>query len=435
MIKVFEAFAGYGSQRMALRNLGIEHEVVGISEIDKFAIKSYMAVHGETKNYGDISKIDPNELPEIDLFTYSFPCQDISVAGNQKGLDMESGTRSSLLWECLKIIQEKKPKYLLMENVKNLVGKKHINNFYMFLGYLEMFGYKNYWKVLNAKDYGIPQNRERVFVVSILGGGDYEFPQKQSLKTRLKNLLEVKVEEKYYLKSDKANQLLFDIASKFKLKDMQTGCDMSIKNAKTREIANCLMARYDSGVTNKQAEGTAIIERIGGIFDTKNSRRQAGAIYSKEGISPTLDTMQGGWRQPSVLVKQNTKKGYIKLDVPGIFDGDRPNSKTRRGRVIDNGQTVNTLTCAGVQGLRYLGEDFRIRKLTPKECWRLMGCIDKDFEKAEKVNSNSQLYKQAGNSIVVNVLEEIFRNLLLNKVEKRFLYDVTETGEKQGRLF
>ena len=149
--------------------LGIEHEVVAIAEIDKYAVASYEAIHGDYPNLGDISKIDPNDIPNHDLFTYSFPCQDISVAGKQKGLDMDSGTRSGLLWECQKVIDAKKPKYLLMENVKNIVGKKHKHNFDKWLEWLEQQGYSNYWQVLNAKDYGVPQNRERVFCVSILG--------------------------------------------------------------------------------------------------------------------------------------------------------------------------------------------------------------------------------------------------------------------------
>lgn len=169
MLRVFEAFAGIGTQRMALRNLGIPHEVVAISEIDKFAIKSYEAIHGPVNNLDDISKINPDTIPDHDLFTYSFPCQDISVAGKQAGLDINSGTRSGLLWECQKVIATKKPKYLLMENVKNLVGKKHKPNFDKWLDWLDSQGYTNYWQVLNAKDYGIPQNRERVFCVSILG--------------------------------------------------------------------------------------------------------------------------------------------------------------------------------------------------------------------------------------------------------------------------
>ena len=176
MLRVFEAFAGYGSQSIALRNLGIEHEVVAISEIDKYAIKAYETIHGPTNNLGDICKIDPNDIPDHDLFTYSFPCQDLSVAGKQAGLG--KGTRSGLLYECEKVIEAKKPKYLLLENVKNLVGKKCKPQFDEWLDYLESLGYTNYWQVLNAKDYGVPQNRERVFVVSILGEHKpYEFPK------------------------------------------------------------------------------------------------------------------------------------------------------------------------------------------------------------------------------------------------------------------
>lgn len=169
-LRVFEAFSGYGSQSIALKRLGIDFEVVAISEIDKYAIKAYEAIHGPVNNVGDISKVRLSQIPDHDLFTYSFPCQDISVAGKQGSLEKGSGTRSSLLWECQRIIRFKRPKYLLLENVKNLVGKKHKEHFDEWLKVLEGFGYKNTWKVLNAKDYGVPQNRERVFVVSILGG-------------------------------------------------------------------------------------------------------------------------------------------------------------------------------------------------------------------------------------------------------------------------
>lgn len=209
MLRVFEAFAGIGTQRMSLRNLGIPHEVVAIAEIDKFALKSYEAIHGPVNNLGDISKINPDTIPDHDLFTYSFPCQDISVAGKQAGLDVDSGTRSGLLWECQKVIATKKPKYLLMENVKNLVGKKHKPNFDKWLDWLESQGYTNYWQVLNAKDYGVPQNRERVFCVSILGEHiPYVFPEKQELTIRLKDILEDSVDEKYYLSEEKTKQLI-----------------------------------------------------------------------------------------------------------------------------------------------------------------------------------------------------------------------------------
>lgn len=368
MIKVFESFAGVGTQRMALRNLGIEHEVVGISEIDKFALKSYMAIHGETKNFGDITKIKTEELSDFNLFTYSFPCQDISVAGKQEGLDEESGTRSSLLWECERIIKDKRPNYLLMENVKNLVGKRHKKNFDKWLEILEGYGYTNYWQVLNAKDYGIPQNRERVFVVSRLDGKGYTFPKPFELEIRLKDILEDEVDEKYYLREEQAEKL--------KLNDFKS---------EYNELKSV---------------------RLGGTFDKENQKHQAGSVWDKEQLAPTLDTMQGGWRQPSVMIKNATKKGYIEATDGDGIDLAFLNSDTRRGRV-QNGmsQTLDTRDSKGVIN------QFRIRKLTPLECWRLMGILDEDFYKAQKVNSNSQLYKQAGNAIVVDVLEGIFKQL------------------------
>ena len=157
---MIELFAGIGSQTQALKNAGIEHESVAISEIDKYALQSYELLHGKTLNLGDISTIDPNSAPDCDLITYSFPCQDLSVAGAQLGAEEGSGTRSSLLWECKKLIEAKKPRFLLMENVKNLVGATHKANFEKWLDYLSSLGYSNYWKVLN--EIGRASCRERV---------------------------------------------------------------------------------------------------------------------------------------------------------------------------------------------------------------------------------------------------------------------------------
>ena len=298
MLRVFEAFAGYGSQSIALRNLGIEYEVVAISEIDKYAIKAYEAIHGPTNNLGDICKIDPSDIPDHDLFTYSFPCQDLSVAGKQAGLS--KGTRSGLLYECEKIIEAKRPKYLLLENVKNLVGKKFKPQFDEWLGYLEGLGYTNYWKVLNAKDYGVPQNRERVFVVSILGEHEpYEFPYEKELTTNVFDFLEKNIDNKYYLSNNA-------IAT---IKKHEPKRDSHIMPTLTTELAHC-------------------------------------------------------W-----------------------------------------GKNATPRIC------KVLGE---YRRITPREAFRFMGLNNSDIDKIQNANiSETQQYKMAGNSIVVNVLEAIFKNLFM----------------------
>ena len=228
MLKVIEAFAGVGSQRMALRNLGIKHEVVGIFEIDKFALKSYEAIHGECPNLGDISKIDVKNVPKHDLFTYSFPCQDLSIAGKQKGM-IRGVTRSGLLYECERIIRYCKPKYLLLENVKNLVGKKNKPQFDEWLKFLEDLGYTNYWKVLNAKDYGVPQNRERVFVASVLGDHKpYSFPLPIKLDKSIKDILEDEVDEKYYM-----NKPFHLVNKKNEATELQIKAHRSIKSVQS----------------------------------------------------------------------------------------------------------------------------------------------------------------------------------------------------------
>lgn len=208
MLKVFTAFSGYDSQCLALNRLNLDYELVGWSEIDKYAIQAHNALFPQwaDRNYGDISKIDWSQVPDFDLFTYSSPCQDFSNAGLQRGGEEGSGTRSSLLWECRRAIVVKRPKYLLLENVKALVSKKFMPLFQKWVAELDSYGYDNTWSVLNSKDFGIPQNRERVFLVSILReegfNRSYHFPKPFKLEKRLKDVLEENVDEKYYL-SDK----------------------------------------------------------------------------------------------------------------------------------------------------------------------------------------------------------------------------------------
>lgn len=214
-LRCFYAFAGYNSQKMALQRLadnfpGFHHVCVGWSEIDENAIKANNAVFPEDKdkNFGDITKIDWEKVPDFDLFTYSFPCQSISSSGKQEGLEEGSGTRSSLLWECKKAIEFKKPRFLMMENVKALVQAKFLPYLRKWQTWLHQQGYENFTQVLNAYDYGIPQNRERVFMISILRtdsepNPSYYFPKKMKLERRIKDILEPNVDESFYL-SDKA---------------------------------------------------------------------------------------------------------------------------------------------------------------------------------------------------------------------------------------
>ena len=214
-LRCFYAFAGYNSQKMALQRLAdvypdFHHVCVGWSEIDENAIKANNAVFPEdkNKNLGDISKIDWSKAPDFDLFTYSFPCQDISSSGKQRGFEEGAGTRSSLLWECKKAIEAKKPRFLMMENVKALVSAKFLPFLRQWQTWLHQQGYENFTQVLNASDFNVPQNRERVFMISILRtdsepNPSFYFPKKMKLERRIKDILEPNVDESFYL-SDKA---------------------------------------------------------------------------------------------------------------------------------------------------------------------------------------------------------------------------------------
>jgi len=414
-LKVFEAFAGVGTQHMALKRLGIDFEVVGISEIDKFALKSYKAIHGDVENFGDISKIDKNNIPDHDLFTYSFPCTDLSVAGRQQGFT--DGTQSSLLYECKKVIEYKKPKYLLLENVKNLIGKKFKDNFDEWLGWLEDQGYTSHWDVLNSKNFNIPQSRDRVFVVSVLNeDSEYKFPTGNNYDQALETVLEDDVDEKYYL-SDK-------IQNRFQ----------------------------------RTKEGN-----VGIIGHTKPEFRTIGqrdAVFGTEGLMGTL--VATDYKQPKQIVVENPKlkdileeevneKYYLKKTKDFFINNslkmeEKGNGFRFQPHIKDKAETASTITTKS--GVRmddnYILEDLewdqskftynqetlekvdgitetgvsneiykhKIRKLTPLECWRLTGIDDEDFYKAKEAGlSDTQLYKQAGNAIVVNVLEAIFKNL------------------------
>ena len=213
-LRVVTLCSGYDSQCMAIRNLGIPYDLIAWSEIDKYAIAAHNAVFPEfaDRNLGDMTKIDWTKVADFDLLTYSTPCTDFSNAGKQAGGEEGSGTRSSILWYTRNAIITKKPKYLLMENVKALVSGKFIKLFHKWCKELEDYGYYSYMQVLNAKDYGIPQNRERIFVISILGGDErFSFPKPIPLTLKLKDMLEEKVDEKYYLDQEKVDKFISEL--------------------------------------------------------------------------------------------------------------------------------------------------------------------------------------------------------------------------------
>jgi DNA (cytosine-5)-methyltransferase 1 len=410
MITVNELFSGIGAQRKALERLGFEVDVVGVSEIDKFAIQSYEAIFGKTRNYGDICTTP--RLDYADLWTYSFPCQDISVAGKQQGIN--ENTRSGLLYQVQRLLEVAKdeynlPKYLLLENVKNLVGKKFKNQFDNWILYLDELGYNTYWQVLNAKNYGVPQNRERVFAISIRKdlNQSFEFPKAEELTIRLKDVLEDKVDDKFYLSNDKIHKIqTSNFAQERKM--IQEGDICSTLLARDYKDPKCVRV-VEPKIQQVGLEDSKPV-RLGNIYGEDKGTGYAGNVWDKNAISPTLTTMQGGNREPMILENKP-------MLVGGVGEVNFGKQYRQGNRVYDSNAIAMAVLASPIGnagGHSYLYKtDLRIRKLTPLECWRLMGFDDEDFYKAQKSGvSNSQLYKQAGNSIVVNVLEKIFKNLL-----------------------
>lgn len=462
-ITVNELFSGIGAQVSALERLGIPCEIKHTSDIDHNAVLAYASIHcGLTeelintyaeyptreemarqlteinlgydfqknkpynwyrfvnskskelekywlanklsKNLGDISKL--KHLEYADFWTYSFPCTDISVAGKQEGIK-QGQTRSGLLYEVQRLLERANkmlalPKYLMLENVKNLVGKKFKPQFDEWIAWLDRLGYNTYWKVLNAKDYGIPQNRERVFAISIrkdIDDGKFEFLQPFDNGVRLKDVLEDNVNKKYYLSEDIQNRLIIT--------------DKTL----TKNVIGTTKPSFRTIGQPKQILDTNCCVKVGDLnyypYETLNR------VYSKEGISPTLTTMQGGNTEPKIAepiayVKEATKKGYAEIYEGDSVNLEQPNSKTRRDRVGKGCAQTLTTSCnqAVVESET---KSFRVRKLTPRECYRLMGFKDEQFDKAQQFSSDSQLYKQAGNSIVVDVLYYIFEKLFVNE--------------------
>lgn len=351
-MKVLSLFSGIGAFEKALDNLHIPYELVGYSEIDKYASRSYAAIHNvdESMNLGDITKIDETKLPkDIDLITYGFPCQDISLAGKQKGLFHEDGTqtRSGLFFDALRVIEATKPKIAIAENVKNLVSKRFTDQFNIVLNCLEDAGYNNYWEILNAKDYGIPQNRERVFIISIRKDIDprtFQFPEPFELELRLKDMLEEEVDEKFFLSPGEMNYMSKPATGGYSSR-------WAYENKVSSDTCRTLTANLHRGVPyNILTVDEPCVKQVANVCPTKTrANPNQGRVYDTDGLSPCLNQMGGGNRQPFVTVREATKKGYAEAVEGDSVNLEQPNSKTRRGRVGKQiAQTINTCPRQGV---------------------------------------------------------------------------------------
>lgn len=335
-IRLIELFAGIGAQAKALENLGVPFEHYKICEFNEAAVVSYNAIHGTAFLPSDITKINAKDLKIIDtnkycyITTYSFPCTDLSKEGKTKGMDKGSGTRSGLLWQVERLLDEAEelPQVLLMENVPEVIGGRNKKAFSQWIEKLDSLGYRSYWQILNAADFGIPQNRARCFMVSILGDYYYTFPRPHKLTVKASD---------YYDNSDLNINIL-------------------PQNTTARNLI----------------------------------------LYADDQIA---------------YIKQATKRGYIDLKNNGLCCLSFPNSARRRGRVIRGGDVSPTLMCGTPEIYKFIdGEFYRINNL---EKFRLMGFNDEDFRKVEQAGiTSTDASKQAGNSIVVNVLMAIFKNML-----------------------
>lgn len=387
-LKIGTVCSGIGAPEKALSNLGIDYSLSYFCEFDKFAEKSYCAIHNSdtTKNLGDLTKVDIDKLPhDLDLLVGGTPCQDFSIAGLRKGGKADSGTRSSLMWNFVSIIKETQPKVVIWENVAGCVMAGMQGNYWKFIKVLDQIGYKTLASFLNAKDFGIPQDRKRVFVVAVRKDLETHFtmPTGYDCGIRLKDILEKDVDEKFYLSTKQVEKLINQSESKRKrgmgFKFAPTQGDGMAKTVTTHEgtVVDCNWVSE-----NKPIELTS-------------GQSQGYRIYSWDGCSVTLAAEAGGMGAKTGLYLVGENKPL-----------ELTTGKSQGSRIYDDGGVCPTVcTTANALCKSYN----RVRKLTPKECFRLMGFSDEDFDRCSAVGiSNAQLYKQAGNSIAVNVLMAIF---------------------------
>lgn len=394
-MKFLDMFAGIGGFRFAMEQAG--HECVGFCEIDKFARDSYKAIHdtkGEIELH-DVTQVTEEEIRNIgtvDVICGGFPCQAFSIAGNRRGFE---DTRGTLFFEVARFASILKPKYLFLENVKGLLNHDNGNTFEVIISTLDELGYNVEWQVLNSKDFGVPQNRERVFIIASLRGErtrrvfpigreGAKFGTESTINiignTKSPDSAGVGIRSRVY---DSEGLMATLTATDYKGPKQVAIPVLTPERVNKRQ--NGRRFKEDGEpmftLTAQDKHGIMIVGKLSGNH-SQNSR-----VYSPEGISPTITTMTGGGHEPKIIQRSH---GYNKGGVHEIAPTVTSNSYQ------DNNHVINGI---------------KIRKLTPRECWRLQGYPDWAFEKAQQVNSNSQLYKQAGNSVTVNVVAEIAKRL------------------------
>ena len=405
-------FSGIGGFEQGLDSIG--GQCVFASEIDKFASKAYGTLYGDSVLHGDIMKIDAKDVPDHDLLVGGFPCQAFSVAGHRKGFE---DTRGTLFFEVARIAREKQPKAILLENVKGLVGHDKGRTLDTIVQTLNDIGYTVDFEVLNSKYFGVPQNRERIFIVAvrddlveaepwIIEGNtvvpkgkrrisayegiktfNFDWPSQEFVTTKLRDILETDVDEKYYLDDDKTAKLV---------------AQLEAKNPDERMSRQAIETFNES--EHPKEHGDMI----------QAYKRQ----HLKDGICPTLTTRPEGLKTASlpivegIAIKEATKKGYAIAEEGDSVNVQFPNSETRRGRV--GKQIANTLEASSInQGVVESPPKYRIRKLTPIECFRLQGFPDESHQALVDAGiSDSQRYKMAGNAVSVPVIEALGERLL-----------------------
>ena len=373
-IRVFTAFSGYDSQCIALDRIKrdypdlFDYELIGWSEIDRCAINAHNILfpYSADKNFGDISKINWFEVPDFDLFTYSFPCQDISIGGFRKGLEEGTGTRSSLLWECRKTVEIKRPKYLLMENVDQILSKTHKKNFDKWCKVLEGYGYRNFYKMLNSMDYGVPQSRKRVFMVSILGDEWFDFPKEFKLKKCLLDIVEKDIPDEEYFSKETITEMF-----KYAIEKNPVGCRFNNIHLKEPQVLK--MRRTDEEKLRRHN------------FGDKGAKFRSGAKYYDIGENCCANTVTTVMKDNILIEPKEDNKG-VKI-------------------TLDN-----------------IDQYIKVRNFTPRENFRLMDVDDEDIDKIMSVTPKSQCLKLAGNSIVVSFLYHIFKKKIKEKSYKISLF-------------